>query len=279
MARLVGFIANRPDLCNRFADAERRVLRTHNDGTVPWGWGVGFYQSADVLLKRRPLDERKDLVVADMIADVRSDLLVTHVRRATIGSLCTANTHPFRYRHWLYAQTGTVADFGRLRPRMYESLPSFLQRSVSGDTDGEHLFHLFLSFLHDAGRLDSLVVSPEETCSALRAALALVDRMGREEGHPTSRINVLLACPDYLVAVHRAGKMAYRVLEGRADFEQLYDDPGPGRLLMPDLEPCRLAAVAADFDGAPVPEGWAEVVDDAIVVFTRSDVPLMARAL
>ena len=279
MARLVGFIANRPDLCNRFAESERRVLQTRNDGQVPWGWGVGFFQSADVLLKRRPLDERHALVVADMIADVRSDLLLTHVRRATVGSLCTANTHPFRYRHWMFAQTGTLDGFGQLQPRLFESLPGFLQRSVTGDTDGEHFFHLFLSFLHDGGRLDSLVVPPEEACSALRATLALVDRMGREDGHDASRINILLACPDYLIAVHRAGNMAYRVLEGRADFEPLYDDPGPGRLLMPDLEPCRLAAVAADFDDATVPDGWSEVVDDAVVVFTRSDVPLMGRAL
>jgi predicted glutamine amidotransferase len=278
MARLVGFIANRPDLCNRFAATERRVLSTRNQQGLPWGWGVGFFQSADVLLKRRPLDERRELALADMITDVRSDLLVTHVRRATVGALRTANTHPFRYRHWLFAQTGTLDGFGQLQHRLYESLPSFLQRSVRGETDGEHLFHLFLSFLHDAGRLDSLVVPPEECCAALRATLALVERMGREEGRDSSPVNLLLACPDYLVAVRAGAPMGYRVLQGRADFEPLYDEQGPEKLLMPDLEPCRLAAVASDFDGDAVPEGWTEVGPDAIVVFTRTDVPTTVRA-
>jgi predicted glutamine amidotransferase len=278
MARLAGFIANRPDLCNRVAQSERRVLTTRNPQGAPWGWGVGFFQSADILLKRRPLDERRELAVADMIAEVRSDLLVAHVRRATVGALRTANTHPFRYRHWALAQTGTVDGFGELHHRLYESLPSFLQRSVRGETDGEHLFHLFLSFLHDAGRLESLVVPADECCAALRATLALVDRMGREEGYDASKLNLLIACPDYLVAVHRASKMAYRLLKGRADFEPLYDEQGPEKLLMPDLEPCRLVVVASDFDSGEAPEGWTEVADDAMVVFTRNDAPQSLRA-
>jgi len=278
MARLVGFIANRPDLCNRFAVSERRVLCTHNPQGAPWGWGVGFFQSADVLLKRRPLDERRELALSDMIADVRSDLLIAHVRRGTVGGFRTANTHPFRYRHWLFAQTGTVDGFGELHHRLYDSLPGFLQRSVRGETDGEHLFHLFLSFLHDGGRLDSLVVPPDEACAALRATLALMDRMGREEGRDASQLNLLLACPDYLLAVRSGAKMGYRMLEGRADFEALYDEQGPEKLLMPDLEPCRLAVVASDFDDGLVPEGWTEVAGDAIVVFTRTDAPTMVRA-
>jgi glutamine amidotransferase len=272
MARLVGFIANRPDLCNRFAAYEREVLTTHNAGGAPWGWGVGFSQSGDVLLKRRPLDEHEELAIADMIADVRADLLIAQVRRASIGALRAANTHPFRYRHWLFADTGTVTGFGQLRERLYESLPRFLQRAVRGDTDSELLFHLFLSFLHDGGRLDSLVVPAEECCTALRASLALLDRMGKDEGLDVSRLNILLATHDYVVAAHRGRPMAYRVLAGRADFEPLYDERGPEKLLMPDLEPCRLAVVASDFDG-DLPTGWTECADDTLTVFTRSHDP------
>jgi predicted glutamine amidotransferase len=272
MARLVGFIANRPDLCNRFAACEREVLTTQNAGGTPWGWGVGFSQSGDVLLKRRPLDEHDELAIADMIADVRADLLIAQVRRASIGALRAANTHPFRYRHWVFADTGTVTGFGQLRERLYESLPRFLQRAVRGDTDSELLFHLFLSFLHDAGRLDSLVVPVEECCTALRASLALLDRIGSEEGLDVSRLNILLATHDYVVAVHRGRPMAYRVLAGRADFEPLYDERGPEKLLMPDLEPCRLAVVASDFDES-LPTGWTECADDTLTVFTRSHDP------
>lgn len=292
MARLVGFIGNRPDLCNRFAAYEEHVLCTSQsvaseppasgaaterpegeDGA--WGWGVGFYQSGEVLLKRRPLDERTELTTAQMIAEVRSDVLIAHVRRATIGAFRTDNTHPFRYRQWMFADKGTVGGFGVLRPKLHESLPRFLQRSVRGETDSELLFHLFLSFLHDAGHLDRPVVPPEDAYPALRATLGLVDRIAKQEGVDAARVNILVATPEYLMAMHRGRKMAYRALAGREDFEPLYEQQGPSKLRMPDLEPCRLCVVASDFDDDTVPEGWTEVPHGAIVSFTRTDAPAM----
>ena len=223
MARLVGFIANRPDLCNRFAAYEERSLRFRGADDQPWGWGVGFFQGGEILLKRRPLDEKHELSVGEMIADVRSDVILTHIRRATVGALRTSNTHPFRYRQWLFASTGTVSGFGELRTKLHKSLPSFLQRSVRGDTDSELLFHLFLSFVHDAGQLDRPVVPPEAAQPPLQKALALLERLSKKEGQEeAARLNVLLATPDYLLASHRGTKMAYCSLAGREAFEPMF---------------------------------------------------------
>ena len=69
--------------------------------------------------------------------------------------------------------------------------------------------------------------------------------------------------------------MGYRVLKGREDFEPLFADEGPSRLRMPDLEPCRLAVVASDFDDDVIPPDWIEVPDKAMVAFTRTDDPLL----
>ena len=276
MARLIGFIANRPDLCNRFAEHERDTLQTRRESdAIQWGWGVGFFQSGEILLKRRPLDDRRELDVANMIADVRSDILVAHIRHATIGSLRTDNTHPFRYRHWMFADTGTVDGFGDVRPRLHDTLPRFLQRSLRGDTDSELLFHLFLSFLHDAGKLDHPAVPTQDVFTALRSSLALLDRIGREAGMNNSRLNILVATPEYLVAAHRGKAMGYRVLRGRDDFEPLFAEEGPSKLRMPDLEPCRLSVVASDFDNDRVPSDWIEVPDRAMIGFTRTDDPIV----
>ena len=174
MARLVGIIANRPDLTNRLAAHQRETLCSHNHDEEPWGWGVGFFQSGEILLKRRPLDERVDLTLEEMISDVRSDIMLAHIRHATVGALCTDNTHPFRYRQWMFADTGTVDGFGELRGRLYETLPQFLQRNLRGDTDSELLFHVFLSFLHDAGKLDQHIVAPRDVFPALKSSLALL---------------------------------------------------------------------------------------------------------
>ena len=85
---------------------------------------------------------------------MRADLVVGHVRHATIGALRTENTHPFRYRQWLFAQTGTVSEFDQVRERLIASVPEFLRSGIRGETDAEVVFHVFLSFLHDAGRLN-----------------------------------------------------------------------------------------------------------------------------
>lgn len=287
MARLLGLIANRPDLCHRFAQYERQQLTVRRqvesgseqeEGDDPqWGWGVGFFQSGEILMRRRPLDDRSVLDVADMIADLRSDIVITHVRRATVGELRTDNTHPFRYRQWMFADTGTVNSWGDVGVKLMETLPQFLQRSVRGDTDSELLFHLFLSFLHDSGKLDQHMVSTNEVFPALKSSLGLLDRITKEAGAPVAKLNLLVATPDYLIAVHRGAPMAYRVLEGREDFEPLFSDAGGERLRMPDLEPCRLAAVASDFDQNRIPTDWTEVPEGAMVAFTRTDDPVIVQ--
>src|SRR5579884_2072825 len=157
MARLFGIIGNRPDLAARVLAFEADALRARSKA-APLGWGLGFYQGGEVLMRRRPIDERQELDVAKLAGDVRADLLIGHVRHATVGALRTENTHPFRYRQWLFAQAGTVSDFDRVRERLMGSVPEFLRAGIRGDSDAEIVFQVFLSFLHDAGKLDDLIV-------------------------------------------------------------------------------------------------------------------------
>ncbi|MFS8068551.1 MAG: class II glutamine amidotransferase, partial [Byssovorax sp.] len=115
MARLVGFIGNRPDLGARVIELEGRALDVRRKLGVTPGWGVGFYQGGEILLKRRPLDDRAEIKITDLTRDIRADVLLAQVRLATVGPLRTENTHPFRYRTWLFANTGTVEAFATLR--------------------------------------------------------------------------------------------------------------------------------------------------------------------
>jgi glutamine amidotransferase len=274
MARLLGFISNRPDLGARVVEQEGRALSVHRKPGVTPGWGVGFYQGGEILLKRRPIDDRPEIQMLDLIKDLRADILLAHVRAATVGTLRAENTHPFRYRQWLFAHTGTVEAFPALRARLSESLPQFLQRDVRGDTDSELLFHLFLSFLHDAGQLDRPVVDAASSRNALRATVSLVDRLCAEEGVGLSAMNILVCCAEYLMAAHGGAKMAYRVIHGRSDLERLFGDGGLGRMRIPDLAASRLSIVASDFEDDPAPHGWTEVDERAIVTFTRADDPV-----
>lgn len=273
MARLVGFISNRPDLGARVIELEAHSLAVRRRSGVVPGWGVGFYQAGEILLRRRPIDDRPEVNLVDMTRDARGDLLVAHVRVATVGSARTENTHPFRYRQWLFAHTGTIEAFPKLRTRLADSLPQFLQRDVRGDTDSEILFHLFLSFLHDAGQLDRPTVDAAKARAALRACISLVDRLCAEEGLGPSAMNILVSSPEYLLAVHGSLKMGYRVFEGKNAWSRLFGDGGLGRMRIPDFAAARLSIVASDFDDDRLPHEWTAVPERAIVTFTRTDDP------
>jgi glutamine amidotransferase len=271
MARMFGFIGNRSDLGARVLKLNAEVLRVRRKPGQPLGWGIGFYQAGEVLLRRRPIDDRDVIDLAEAAENVRTDVLIGHVRHASVGALRTENTHPFRYRMWLFAQTGTVQGFERLRERLLASQPEFLRRNVRGETDSELFFYLFLSFLHDAGHLNEGHVAPEHVASALRSSIALVDRLSAEEGKGENHGDTLVTNGEHLLAVHRNGGMAYRVLKGRHDVEELLGEAGLRQSRIPSVDSTRFTLIASELDGLPA--GWTAVGDRTVVTLTRGDDP------
>ena len=273
MARLFGIIGNRPDLAARVLAFEAEPLRARAKGT-PLGWGLGFYQGGEVLMRRRPIDERPDIDIAKLAGDVRADLVVGHVRQATIGALRTENTHPFRYRQWLFAQTGTVSEFDQVRERLIASVPDFLRSGIRGDTDAEVVFHVFLSFLHDAGRLSDGPVEGPLVREALRSTLAVVDGMTSEVGSGAAQLNMMLSDGTELVAVHRSNMgMSLRTLSGKGDADAVIGDDVQLRRKIPELGRMHFTVVASDFDETPPNGRWKAVPECAIVTMTRDDDP------
>jgi glutamine amidotransferase len=273
MARLFGIIGNRPDLTARVLAFEAEALRARSSG-APLGWGLGFYQGGEVLIRRRPIDERPELDVSKVASDVRADLLIGHVRHATVGALRTENTHPFRYRQWLFAQTGTVSDFEPIRERLVASVPEFLRSGIRGETDAEVLFHVFLSFLHDAGLLNDTTVDVSFVREALRSSLAVVDGITAEVGTEPGKLNLMVSNGEEIVAVHRGdGPMCVRTLSGRSDADAIIGDDPVLRRKIPELARVHFTIAASDFDD-PVPNGrWKAVPDHAILTMSCDQDP------
>ena len=271
-------IGNRPDLGGRILAAESDVLRARAPAApAPLGWGVGLDQGGEVLMRRRPIDDRPEIDVPKLAADVRADVLIGHVRSATVGPLRTENTHPFRYRQWLFAMTGTVAQFDQVRERLVASVPEFLRAGIRGETDAEVLFHVFLSFLHDGGHLsdghspDAAVVR-----EALRSSLAVADGMTAEVGGTPGDLNVLITNGDFIVAAHRNHEMRYRTFSGKADAEQLIGDDAQLRRKTPELSQMHFSLIASEFDEATDfgrNPRWKPVPQNAIVTLTRAQPP------
>lgn len=280
MARLFSLIGNRSDLAGRVLSSERDALRVQARGTA-LGWGIGFYQGGEVLMRRRPIDDHPSIEIAKVAGDVRADVLVGHVRNATVGALRTENTHPFRYRQWLFAQTGTLPSFDSIRERLVASVPAFLRSSIRGETDAEILFYVFLSFLHDAGRLESPVVEAAHVRDALRSSVAVVDGMAAEVGAEPASVNVMVADGESVHALHRGAQMGYRVFSGKADAEALIGDDLALRRRTPELEQMHFLLLASDFDddysiASSSPTGhsrWIVVPENATASLERGKDP------
>lgn len=268
MARLFGLIGNRADLAGRVLEHETKALRVRASGTM--GWGLGFYQGGEVLIRRRPIDEREDIDVAKNAGDVRTDVLLGHVRSATIGNLRTENTHPFRYRQWLFAQTGTVDKFHIVHERLLANVPDFLRGDIRGETDAELVFHVVLSFLHDAGRLHDGVVEPAAVRDALRSTKAMVDAMMAEVGGAPLALNILMTNGEHMVGLHAGRPMAYLELAGKSDADMLIGDDTQLRRRAPELARMHCVLLASDFDEAPA--GRFKTLPENSVVSLMRDV-------
>ncbi len=267
---MFGLIGNRSDLAGRVLRACAPALRERTERRNPVGWGVGFFQAGEVLLQRRPSDDRPIVDVTESLAEVRTDALIAHVRQPNVGSLRTENTQPFRYRSWLFAQTGTVNGFARLGERLLASQPDFLRRSVRGETDAELCFYSFLAFLHDAGHLHEQRVDGAQVAEALRASVALVDRLSAEEGHGPNTGDILVCNGEHLLAVHRSGDLAYLEVVGRRGVEDLLGVDSRNAPIG-NVEQTRYTLLAAGLGSAP--NGWTSVQDRAIVSLTRDAAP------
>jgi predicted glutamine amidotransferase len=280
MARLFGLMGNRSDLAGRVLASEADALRVRSRGT-PLGWGVGFYQGGEVLMRRRPIDDHPTIEIAKVAQDMRADVLVGQVRNATVGALRTENTHPFRHRQWLFAQTGTLPSFDAIRERLVASVPEFLRSSIRGETDAEILFYVFLSFLHDAGRLNDTLVEAAPVRDALRSCMAVVDGMAAEVGGEASRVNVAVADGENVIALHSGAQMGTRVFAGKGDAEMLIGDDLALRRRTPELGQMHFVLLASDFDeewslasSTPAGQsGWKVVPDRAIVTLERGKDP------
>ncbi len=135
--------------------------------------GIGFYQGGEVLLQRRPRISGRSIDLFEDLKDLRTDTFLAQVRDAIEGRLAkNENTPPFRFRSWSMTHQGSMPSFDRMREELQRRIPDFLRRNIRGQTATEHLFHLFLSALHEtgSGNVEDANLPPSEVLKALLQA-------------------------------------------------------------------------------------------------------------
>lgn len=151
-------------------------------------WGLGYIQGGDVLLVRTPKSSTTPIDLSAPLSELTSDCAIAQAvrdRPSTSSSPAgTDNTPPYRFRRWMFAQTGTP-NLDDVAPRLLEHVPEYLRRNIRGRTPAELIFHLFLAMLHDEGNIDDPNIATQAQRRALAATLRLVnaelERVGRDD--------------------------------------------------------------------------------------------------
>ena len=222
---------------------------------APNGWGLSYYQVGQPLLRKQPKPYPGPLELASMAASFRSNLVLGHVRHPTIGSLRTENTHPFRFRNWTFCHVGSLGKFVEIKEELLRSIPEHLRRNIHGRTDSEHIFHLFLSYLNDTGKLDDQRISPLEAGRSLLAAHTFLDRMSREAGGDPCSGSCLVSNGQFILAICRGVPLGIRR-------QNTYSCPDESGRVVPAPH---LKSVVLIGGNEPTGPGWEPVEQGTVV--------------
>lgn len=274
MSHLVAYFGNEPENMGCALFSARNALHSQASKRSD-GWGLGFVQGGDVLLQKRPRADTAEVDLYGLVKDLRADALVGRVGLGHDGNAAAEDADPFRFRSWLFGSVGRVSETGfeNMREKLLESVPAFLRRNIRGRSAGEHLFHLFLAFLHDAGILDLPSPTPTAVFGALRNSVSFFDRLLAGAGSESiqlalvatnGRCFVATGCAYPVRFLHVEGLSDCPVCRGRIDLER------DGRRI--PHEGLRAVVVEANrsIEGRP---SWHELPDRAGLIVGADRVP------
>ena len=148
------------------------------------GWGIAAHGGEGWQVQRRASAAHTGHRFRAAAERVVATTVLAHVRRATVGPVGLANTHPFVHGRFALVHNGTVPYFADIRGRLLDAMTPEHRAAIRGGTDSEHLLHLILSIHAQTG--GSLFAS---LATGLRRVVALCREIGQE---PHLGLNVLL---------------------------------------------------------------------------------------
>lgn len=226
MCRMLGVMCNDEDLLPCAVHEVRDAVRVEEGDHD--GIGVGYYRHDEPLLWKRPSAEKQAIDWTELLGEINSNVVLAHVRRATVGAWKDTNTHPFRFRKWLFAHVGHLPGVEKHRADILGRLPPFLARNITGETDSELAFHLFLDVLFKEGNLNDLELGGDRLAVLLKDTVAEIDTFGKD-GEDKQELAILVtngqvmaaACSN--VTMHYSHREAILECPLHEDDERKYD--------------------------------------------------------
>jgi predicted glutamine amidotransferase len=136
------------------------------------GFGVGWYGDGDVPGRYRSIEPAwNDRNLREVASQIRSGLVLAHVRASTGTPVQQSNCHPFRHGKWLWVHNGALAGFHDTKRDLLLQVDPVLFADIEGSTDSELFFYLALTFgLED------------DPPAAVARAVGLIEEVGRRHG-------------------------------------------------------------------------------------------------
>lgn len=178
---------------------ERVMSQVNGDG-----FGVGFYTPGVtepcVYVGTTPAWNNANLM---RLADhVESCIIFAHVRAATPGlSTTESNCHPFVFGRLMWMHNGDVPAVHLFRRQVLIELPQTLFDHLTGHTDSELCFMIFIQELGSA--VDA--PSSHELAAAMQATVRRVQTLCSSTGDPRCVLNFVVSDGTSVVATRYAG--------------------------------------------------------------------------
>lgn len=225
MCRLYGFRANELTKVEcTLVHAQNALLsqsRADLRGTShPDGWGIGYYENATPKLERRDSAAYVDLHFSFTAERLYAKTVLAHVRRATVGGVALANTHPFVHGRWAFAHNGTVRAFNLVAPELERETTPRLLEQRRGSTDSELVFYWLLSRMEAAGQDFHSIGTPTPLMAVVGKAIHMLeDRCNAAGAEKPANLNLVITNGRVLVAARWRNSLHWVVRHGVRDCE------------------------------------------------------------
>ena len=234
--------------------------------------GMGYFQSDDVLLRKRPVPVKQSALPEALAEGVESEavLICAGFLQGAGGpsrGFQEEATLPLRFRRWLFALAGRPDLLLPARAALLGTLPDYLKRSARGDSAGESLFLLYLSRLRDLGRLDDPDLDAPGAAKALAAAVGEAERALEAQGAPRPPLAVVASNGRVLVALRRGHPLSVSAVDGLDTCGR--HEVGPGMSAHNPALRAHRALKARLLLSGEAPEGFVAVPEGGIIAIER----------
>lgn len=200
MCELFGFTAN----TEKDISAELRTFYGHST-EHPDGWGLALFPQGQINIEKEPIPAFESTYLSHrMTVPISEKLVIAHIRKASVGSLQYANSHPFPGvdifgKRWVFMHNGTLFE---------EPDQAVYAERQQGSTDSERILLRLLERINQ----ESTAPTPERCAEILGS---LMDQLGV----PKNKTNCMLADGEYLwVYANHSEKLWFRQEEGAITF-------------------------------------------------------------